>query len=68
MDNQYQLVLCNIGLYLLSRNLQPVGEILARHVIISYGHIFQMVLTILSGAIVTTSLCLVMMYAMMDDK
>ncbi|ADO98832.1 hypothetical protein PHM1_208 [Eurybiavirus PHM1] len=32
------------------------------------GHIFHMVVTILSGTIVTTSLCLVMMYAMMDDK
>ena len=31
-------------------------------------HIFHMVTTILSGTIVTTSLSLVAMYAMMDDK
>ena len=34
---------------------------------ISYSHIFQMVITILSGTAVTVSLICVMMYAMMDE-
>ncbi len=33
----------------------------------STSHIFQMVLMILSGTAVTTSLICVMMYAMMDE-